>query len=147
MSADPQSDENAKLIRHERDDSQEIPPITKDWIELQKFDLENRRIALENDKDLIDAQSRDLALSVDASLKDRADERLSKRHTTDRIFQGAVGICVIVAAVAIVAVIYDKQEVALEIVKMVGAVTIGAIGGYGLGKGQSKADSEGSPNE
>lgn len=85
--------------------------------------------------------------ALEAQLEDRGRDRAIayKGQRDARILVAALTLLLVVFLG--VALLLDKDQIALEIVKVIGLLFAGGISGYALGRQQAKADGGHSPQE
>ena len=128
--------EQDKLTKIPTDDvkDQITPEILNRMVENQAKELELRaqELALSKQKDdhAFDFGKK----ALDAKIEDRKLQRQhqSKVQLQFYIFLGI--IVLFIAAVVVISLYLNKETTALELIKILGYITAGGLGGYGLGR-------------
>lgn len=121
--------------------------MMREFLEYQKQELQNKSKELDIRRDEIQSNERIALASIEAQKEDSANkgEFFSKMVKTR--YRTMVWIAVIAAVVICAALLTNKTDVALELIKVGGAVLLGFIAGVNKGKaqvleGQARKNSE-----
>lgn len=118
----------------EQQEPQEI--MMREFLEYQKLELANKREEIQLRRDEIASNER-IALASIAAQKEDMDKRGEVFITINKsrfIFFGAVAI--LLTAIFVVAMMTQQTDIAMELIKMGGAVILGYIAGINRGKAQ-----------
>ncbi|MFD1244785.1 hypothetical protein [Paralysiella testudinis] len=110
--------------------------LVKEFLEIQKLDAANKSKELDIRKEEIKSNESIALASIAAQKEDTATRGhiFADVHKSKLKLFGLIGF--LVAVVITVAMLMDKTEVALEIIKIGGAVLLGYLAGVNKGKAQ-----------
>ncbi len=125
-----------------RDPTPPDPEIIDRFLQVQMEEIAVRKVELDLQKDEI-ARSYDHARSVlDAQFSDRAAQRSHGVSVLKIVLAGAFAILLIGSVFTAYLLHLGKDEVAIEIIRMVGYGLFGGLGGYGLSEHKRRKDAE-----
>ena len=125
-----------------------VPPFNVDLFlqnQAQEITLRREEIELKRDQAQQNFEYANKALT--AQLEDRERERTftyKDRHGA-RMFLGSMVF--LLALFLSIALFLDKDQIAIEIIKIIGLLFAGGIGGYALGRQQARTGGNGTKHE
>lgn len=123
------------------------PTLFKEFLgnQTKELELKNRQLELEKQKD--DHSFEWAKKSLDAQVVDRDKQRAFQLHGRRNCFVFATIIAVLFIGLLISALMLNKDQVALEIIKAMIFITTGGAGGYAVGRQMSTSASTSSSKD
>ncbi|KTC99522.1 hypothetical protein [Legionella erythra] len=122
----------------------QLSPATVDkFLSVQEKELTLREKELEHSKQAREYDHEYALKSLEAQLKDRESIRQHESNNTKFQYRFATVIIIGLCILFCFAIRYDKDQIVLEILKVILYVGVGVLGGYSWGiKGKRLADSD-----
>ncbi|HGO9024544.1 TPA: hypothetical protein ACLBGG_001016 [Neisseria meningitidis] len=111
--------------------------MLQEFLELQKQDIAVKQKELESRKDEIQSHERIALATIEAQKQGEQQHGEIFKEVHKRRLNAVIAIFFLIAAVLITALWRDKDSVAIEIVKIGGAVALGYFAGINRGKAQT----------
>lgn len=135
--------EEHPVVKQEADVSDQpgmAPELFREFLDNQSRELEIRSRELELQKQKDDHGFDFGKRALDAQVVDRREQRVFQLKSRRSSYIFAVIVGLIFLALLITALILNKDQVALEIIKAIIFITTGGAGGYAIGRSRQNSD-------